>query len=631
MLNLIAACLMALQGGDAYQGPCDAAAAHLAAGRAKEAVALLEPLARAAAANAPGGDRLFYTLGCAAFAAGNDLLAGRSLARLAPFEQPLYAAHARYLLGRVHHRAGELTEAAAQYEAVGPAFEKMPAERKSPVPDFVADAVFHAGVLLYERKDFDGALARFQQILQKEKRAGLLEEARLRAGLCQVRVKQPAEALKTLEPLLAHPRLARAARWWSARAVLLADPGKAAEAADHLSKALEAAESEAGPATADVQLALGEALEKAGRAEQAVEVYRKTAAGPDREEGLARLAGALAAAGKIREAEEAAGHFAKAFPSSPHGAGLRLRLADAAYAEAQKAAGDAAGPLLEAAVKRYGPVLAEAGGPVANLARYRTACALYRLGRPAEALGHLRAIPDGERGGELAGAFALHGECLLRSSPPAEDAADAIQAAALLKDLQEAAGQFERALGAGATPELAMKLAGTLRQTAVLLADPAERGAVANRAREMYEAFRAQHGAHPLRPVAEYERANCYALAGDPNTAIQKLERFKAPPFADAPVAPLALLRQGQLYRQAGNPGQAVAVLADCRARHEAALLKDAARSAWVPLIRYQHAAALKAAGQAPAAAEVLESLMKDFGASEWAEPARRLLKEVKP
>ena len=627
-MNLLAAVLV-LQAGDAFQGPCDQAAAHLAAGRAKEAVALLEPLARGAV-EGPGRDRLFYTLGCAAYAAGNDLLAGRSLARLAPFEQPLYAAHARYLLGRIHHRAGELTEAAAQYEAVGPAFEKMPAEKKSPVPDFVAEAVFHAGVLLYERKDVDGALARFQHILQKEKRPELVEEARLRAGLCQVRVKQPAEALKTLAPLLTHARLARAARWWSAQAVL-ADPAKAAEAADHLAKALEAAESPAGPTTADVLLALGEALERAGRAEQAVEAYRKAASGPNREEGLARLAGALAAAGKIREAEEAAGHFSKAFPSSPHGAGLRLRLADAAFAEAQKAGGEAALPLLEAAVKRYAPVLAEASGPVANLARYRTACALYRLNRPAEALAQLRSIPDGERTGELAGVFALQGECLLRSSPPAEDAADAIQAAALLKDLQEAAGQFERAASAGATPELAMKLAEAVRQTAALLADPAERGQAATRAREMYEAFRNQHPAHPLRPVAEYERANCYALAGDPNTAIQKLERFKAPPFADAPVAPLALLRQGQLYRQAGHAGQAVAVLADCRARHEAALLKDASRAAWVPLIRYQHAAALKAANNPAEAATVLESLVKDFGASEWAEPARRLLKEVKP
>jgi hypothetical protein len=30
-------------------------------------------------------------------------------------------------------------------------------------------------------------------------------------------------------------------------------------------------------------------------------------------------------------------------------------------------------------------------------------------------------------------------------------------------------------------------------------------------------------------------------------------------------------------------------------------------------------------------AANILESVVKDYGASEWGDPARRLLKEVKP
>jgi hypothetical protein len=96
-------------------------------------------------------------------------------------------------------------------------------------------------------------------------------------------------------------------------------------------------------------------------------------------------------------------------------------------------------------------------------------------------------------------------------------------------------------------------------------------------------------------------------------------------------VAPLANLRHAQLYRSAGQPQPAATILAECRARHEAALLKDPARAAWVPLIRYHHAAALKELKQAAEAAKILESIVKDYGASEWAAPSQRLLKEVKP
>jgi hypothetical protein len=131
--------------------------------------------------------------------------------------------------------------------------------------------------------------------------------------------------------------------------------------------------------------------------------------------------------------------------------------------------------------------------------------------------------------------------------------------------------------------------------------------------------------------VAEYERANCYVLAGDRNTGLSKFPRFHAAPFAEHPIAPLALLREAQLLREAGNPQAAVGVLAECRQKYEAGLRKDAARASWVPLILWHHAAALKAANQAAQAVPILESILKDSPTGEWAESARRLLKEVKP
>src|SRR5213078_2195875 len=149
---------------DAFKAPCDQAAANLSAAKNKEVVAALEPMLKdAALAKSPSKDRLCYYLGCAAFAIENDLVAGRALSRLAPFEASLYAPHARYLLGRIHHRAGEYSEASAHYDAVPVVYDRQlaaakqtlanpnalkdqPVERarldalvKAPPPDFVSE------------------------------------------------------------------------------------------------------------------------------------------------------------------------------------------------------------------------------------------------------------------------------------------------------------------------------------------------------------------------------------------------------------------------------------------------------------------------------------------------------------
>lgn len=653
---LLALAVSAQAQDDAFRGPCDQAAADLAAGKSKEVVAALEPLLRdAALAKSPSKDRALYYLGCAAFALESDVLAGRALSRLAPFDASPYAPHARYLLGRLHHRAGEYSEAAAHYDAVPVSYEKQlaaakqalgnaaalkdkPAEKafletyvKGPAPDYVAEAIFHSGVLFYEMKGFTDALTRFVLFSQKDKRQAWQEENRLRMGMCQVRMGQNAEALKTLQPIQDHARLARQARWWMAKAVLGLPDGKPADAAEHLKKAASAAESDAPPATAEILLALGDAQERAGKGAEAVATYQQLLAQNLRsEEALARLVGAHAAAQQYREADAAGDKFEKTYPASTLLGDVMLRRSDSAFAEAQAANKP---ELYADVIKRYERVLGSVSGPSANQARYRLALAQYRLGKLPEALAALRAIPEQERGADLAGVLYLQAECILRTNPPAEDAQDAVTAEGSLLNLREATGLLQKYLpNAGPqAPEILMKLAQSLRQTAVLLAEQGERVAAANAARELYEAFRNQHPNHPLRPVAEYERANCYALAGDVNSAIQKLERFKVDPMGAAPVAPLALLRQAQLYRQINQPQPAVQILADCRAKHEAALLKDPVRAAWVPLLRYHHAAALKEIKQTAEAAQILESVVKDYGAGEWGEPARRLLKEVKP
>src|SRR5262249_38617573 len=170
------------------------------------------------------------------------------------------------------------------------------------IPDYVSETYFHAGVVLYELKSFPEAIAKFALFAQKDKRPVWLEEARLRTGMSHARMGQHAEALKTLQPLQDHGRLMRTVRWWMAKSILSTPEGKAADAAEHLKKAAAAPEAESGPETNEILLALGQALERAGKPAEAVEVYKKLPG----EEPLARLVGAPASAKQCREADAAA-------------------------------------------------------------------------------------------------------------------------------------------------------------------------------------------------------------------------------------------------------------------------------------------------------------------------------------
>src|SRR5687768_2816312 len=87
-----------------------------------------------------------YEQGCTAFRSGNYDAAGRAFAQLAPFDQPRFGAHARYLLSRCHHFAGELGEARAGYDAV---LQVYPGDK--PSPDFAARAALYSGLLLAEQ------------------------------------------------------------------------------------------------------------------------------------------------------------------------------------------------------------------------------------------------------------------------------------------------------------------------------------------------------------------------------------------------------------------------------------------------------------------------------------------------
>ena len=154
-----------------------------------------------------------YHHGFAAFQTQDYLVAGRSLAQLAPFDDPHTGLHARYLMGRVYQATESKAEAAQAFEAVVAGYEqqkkdaaealkkpeqfaKNPAERarlealvRNPPPDYVAASVFHAACLGYEAGKFGEALGKFQEFVKAFPQSPQVPEAQLRIGFCQVQLK----------------------------------------------------------------------------------------------------------------------------------------------------------------------------------------------------------------------------------------------------------------------------------------------------------------------------------------------------------------------------------------------------------------------------------------------------------
>src|SRR5207249_1105842 len=73
---------------------------------------------------------------------------------------------------------------------------------KNPAPDHVARATFYVGVLHYEGGKFGDARTRFAEFVKVFPQAPLRHEAEVRLGYCQVQLKEHAEAIKTLTPLV---------------------------------------------------------------------------------------------------------------------------------------------------------------------------------------------------------------------------------------------------------------------------------------------------------------------------------------------------------------------------------------------------------------------------------------------
>jgi TolA-binding protein len=649
----------------AARARCDRAEMLLRAGKAK--------VARDAAASFVADKRLsksryhglgLYYHGFACFLLKDHMAAGRSLTMLAPFEGPVFGTHARYLLARVHHAAGERPEAQGHYEGVladhakqkkaaeealrqPDRFKNDPEERarlerlaRGPAPDHVARATFFLGVMQYEDGRFAEALNHLSAFAQQFPQSPLAAEAQLRRGFCQVQLKQFADAQRTLQPLAdKEPRLADQALLWLAKAQAGAaapnNPQALRTALETFRRAADRAGQMAGANPPDPQAKVrrAEALAEMADTQQLARQYREAAATynqilnerslPQREQELLQhLATALQLAGDYTESDKAVQRFREAHPKSVLLPAVLFRHAENAYLQSLAAA-KLPNPadrkreearLTDEAIKRY-QVVADKYPEFAhaNLARYGLALCYYRKGDLEKAREHLEKIPAAERNGELAAVPYQLADVLLRLAPARAD--DAVAAGKLEEQLKGAIEMLEGFVGAQPngpqTADALLKLGYCQQRLAGLLAQPPEQAKAVAAARAAYEQILQRFGNGPVAPQARFERAKCLALAKDVNGAINELRNFTRDPLQRSAVAPMAVLHLATLLRGQNKAQEAADVLAQCRRQHEADLLKDPTRAAWVPLLQYQYGIALREAGKRAEARAILEGVVK--------------------
>lgn len=619
-----------------------------------------------------------YHLGYASYALRDYLAAGRALSQLAPFQQE-FGVHARYLLSRTHHLSGERPEAAAGYKALLADYEQqkkaaaeamknpaaLPPQEKTRLeallkapPEYILRATFYNCLLAAEEGRCGEALEGLNALAQQNPGGGLLEEVHLRQGYCLLAGRNFPEAIKLLQPLQNHPQLGDRATWWLARAQAgSADPANAPAYEQALRSAIEmlgrAADraGELGRADPEAKLRRGDILLELGDTQQLTKLYREAAAtyqrviaensNPGRpedatgrnqcEEAMQRQATALHLAGQYKESDDLCLKFEQAYPKSTLLPAVWFRAAENASLPAVAAANDPnmrgrrneLVKMFDEAIKRYQRLLSSYPDfPYINLARYGLATAQYQKGQYAEAIATLSDILEADRNGELAPVNYLLSDCYIRLFPP--EAVDAIQAAQMIEQAEQAARLLEKYIGSQGkspqVPDALLKLGYCYQRTGMILIDAAEKTKTITQARQTYERVLQEFPTSPALAGAVLERARCIALLGDPNGAINELGRFSGDPLKQSPMAPLAMIRQASLLRALNRQEEAVKLVAQCRALYEQALQNDPERGYWVLLMQYEHALALKDCAalpnRGPALAEarkIFESISKQF------------------
>jgi TolA-binding protein len=617
----------------ALRARCDRAEMLLRLGRAKEAreaIAISDPVWQKSRSLPLG----HYLHGFASFLLGDHFAAGKSLSLTSVLTDEVFGTHARYLLGRVHHlntKQDEREEARLAYQAVlhdhdaarksaqatlnQPADPETKARRerlvKGPLPDHVARARFFLGVLQHEDGRFAEALEHFRTFVAQRPPAGFVPEAALRMGLCQAQLKQPDAALQTLQPLAEkEPALAAQALHGIARARLAKADPKRRETYRPAVEALQKAARQPGARRGEVLADLVEAHQLAGQYKEAVAACASLLDEkllPAREEEMTlALATLQQLAGDFEASEKTCARFLERFKGSPLTPAVLFRSAENA------ALGGRAGGGFEAEAGRRYAALVERypDSPHAHLARQGLGVAYFRKGDLEKAQKSFEAIPASDRTGELAGVAYYLADIYLRQLPARAD--DAVSAGKMEEKLRSAAEALEAFLTAAPNgpqvPDALLKLGFCQQRMAKLFAQPAERQNALMAARAAYERIRDRHRGHPTYPQAMFERAKVLASLRGLQRGINELKVFTTDAtLRKSSPTPLALLYLATLQRRLNRAADAVSTLAGCRKTYEDSLSRDPARSSWVPLLRYHHAAALREAGKLPEAQALFE------------------------
>jgi TolA-binding protein len=653
----------------AARARCDLAEMHLRLFKTKEAQTASAPFVKdPVLSRSRYRDQGRYYYGFAAFLLRDYAQAQQTLSMLAPFHQPDFGPHGRYLLARTHHFADEKAEAALHYEAAVDDYQKSkaqaalhlktpqkvpdPVERarleallKDPVPDHVGRSNFYLGVLLYEGGKFADAKGRFLGFVKLYPQSPLRVEAELRVGFCQVQLREFAEAARTLIPLIdKDARVSDQVLFWLGKAQAGAAPDPTANQAGHVqalnaavatfrqaqdrAQRLEDQDLEAKGRRALILLEIADTLQQLKQPREAANVYNQLLNEkllPERDEELGqRLVFALHLAGDYVESDKQCTRFLDKHPKSPLAPAVLFCQAENSYFRAlaaeknpnQAERAKEAARLGEETIKRFTQVVeGYPEFPKINLARYSLGLTCYKQGNLDAARKAFETIPGPERAGELALVPYLMADCLLRQAPTTVPE-DALAAGKLEEQLKSAAELLDAFIGGQqGSPQLAdalLKYGLCQQRLAGLLAQPPEKAKALAAARATYEKmFAKQFTNQPQVPQAHLERAKVIAQTGDVNTAINELRRFTNDPLRNAAVAPMALIQMATLLRSQNKAPEAADVLAKAREQHEAKLAADPERAGWVALLRYHHGVALREAGKFPEARQVFDAVVK--------------------
>jgi cellulose synthase operon protein C len=649
----------------AARSRCDQAEMELRLGKNKEAKATAEPFAKdEKLAKNTFAKQGLYLHGFAAFQTQDYLVAGRSLAQLAPFDNPEFGLHARYLMGRVYQVTEQKAEASQAYDAVIAGYEqqkkdaaaalqrpdllaKNPAERvrldalvKNPPPDHVAASIFYSASLGYEAGKFGESLGKFQEFVKAFPQSLLVPEAQLRIGFCQVQMKMFPEAVATLQPMLdKHPQLNDQIQFWFGKAqagaaAAITDPAKAAERTNGLQTAINTLRAAADKANAmsgtdpDAKTRRAEMLLEVADTQQIAKQYKEAATTyeqiinektlPGRTEELTqRLIAALHLAGDYARSDQIANQFLTQFPESTLRVPVLFRLAENAYFVALAAEKRPDSPtrqaelakLYDEAAKRYQAVI-DKGGEFERLglARYGLAMCHFKKGEYDKAKEALDKIPNGDRTGELAYTPYLLADCLLRQAPATVSGAG--ETRKVLELLEQAASNLDAFISGNATapelPDAMLKLGTCQMRQAEFIAVAQERAPIIQSARNTFQNLMQKFPKEPQAAQAKMENAKCMSLAGDKGGAINELRQFTQDPWQNSPSAPFAVMALATLLREQNQFQPAADVLAAARQKHEPALQKDPER---VALLRYHHGLALQEAGKFAEARQALDTI----------------------